>query len=310
MIQYTAPLSGYSSLLTGQNTIVKLYNRFTQVQIQGCSTTVFDEKWRTVAELLTGGATFPPSSSNAKHSTATSISRHTEEPFSPLFKVNGLMNDMSGKGLQMHTAHCGRWQKGKELQSQQSLLLISCAAYSYERRADGMMGSPAAPSNSLKRTKESHDGVQRVGGTSWTIYNPCLVRLCGKPSPKSTANTLDVSLSILLQREWRKEKGEISAFVAPPFTDSGCWRAPPAAPLPASASPPGPSAVWAARPWFGRSAGSPAAARQTADGTGRWRPCSLSGPGYPSDLWRPPSVCTADGGGCPEIAECRDRALR
>lgn len=69
-----------------------------------------------------------------------------------------------------------------------------------------MMGPAAALSNSFERTKESHDRVRRVGGTSWTIYNPCLVRLCGKLSPKSTANTLDVSLSILLQHKWRKEK--------------------------------------------------------------------------------------------------------
>lgn len=92
-----------------------------------------------------------------------------------------------------------------------------------------------------------------------------------------------------------------------PLTGSGCCSGPPAAPLPASASPPGPSAGWAARPWSARSAGSPAAARPTAGGTGRWRPSSLSGPGCSSDLWRPLSVCTADGGDCPEIADERER---
>lgn len=55
----------------------------------------------------------------------------------------------------------GRGENGKELQSHQSLLLISCAAYIYERRADGMMGSPVAMPNSFKRTKERHDSVQR-----------------------------------------------------------------------------------------------------------------------------------------------------
>lgn len=87
---------------------------------------------------------------------------------------------------------------------------------------DGFSCSSAKPSS---RTKQSHSRVQR----GWRERpGPLSASLClfKRAHPRSRQIKVNPELSFLLHL----------------LTDSGCWRGPPAAPPPASASPPGPSA--------------------------------------------------------------------
>ncbi len=82
--------------------------------------------------------------------------------------------------------------------------------------------------------------------------------------------------------------------------EGSCRARPPAAPLLNAVSPPGLSDGWVRRRWSEWSTGTPAAVCPSAVWRGRWTPGAPAGPGSPSSLWRPPSVCTGDGSGCPE----------
>lgn len=146
--------------------------------------------------MLTGDTKFPPSSSNGKCSTVTPISRHT---------VTDTLQHI-GKTFQWHIADCADWERqwvetgwadslggwAKELQSQQSLLLISCTAYSYERRADGM-GSPlVALPNSFKKDKRKP--WQGAKGWRYQLDHLCgTMCLCGKLSQKKYSQILYMS---------------------------------------------------------------------------------------------------------------------